>query len=1096
MKLSLVFELLMIFVLLAFAASKNIHKQKNNIKGLRNKDQDDNIKIEDNSLNRYCRCSESLCNCCRDFAVPVVNLNGPGCASLRYLEGDKMSISLSFGKKVITNRTVASRKPSPVCMPLPGGVSKFCGRVYNIAKTGEEFRACLGLELQAKSTVEAAVRVSCFKFGPRGVTSEPADPLPLVPQDETEKEDDDDDEDDDFGLAADDDDDDADDDDDDDDDEDDGGGIDAVNDVDTDADYTGFSILGEDLLGGLFGSSGTKKPNKNRNKQVQVSTSSTTTRRPRPNRRTTRKPNTRTTPKPITRSTTVRVRPVNRRPTRRPARRPVRRPTASTESFPISNLAEAASSSVSASTESTKISQSTNAQSVQNIAESNEKINIGNDKKTSVVVATTPITATSFEDSGLEMSLAHITGQLAVMPVTQIIPTVSENKASQEQMYEKIQTITPKPHSTIPFATEVDDGVNEDMVQIVQSLDSHSAEHISDKEANADESRGHHYEGLVLPKKKHRGEQFELEDLDVLDLTKIGESVGHQLGIFGRNKRQNQNKHKKHRNGNADYDIVGGLDAINESLGLPDIEVARRRSEFITKEDRNYDIINFRVPEAIWKEAFNPTPVLKSPVTIVVPISVAENENEVNYEEDNEVLEDESPDDPTPVSEQPVDDIGAVSVTSVPEVTQKPTVQDDVITQQPEGGVNGTVIRFPCNCMSGQCGCCTGAVLERFRTKACGNISFIPEDFVFDVKLSINNNTVIRRRVSASDPPPICINPRRAPFIRVCAEISNIRVRNGNAFACLDINADIAGFTIYSASFRCFGLGSSGVQTGLKPKPVSSGPKPVNLFGSSNQQEGTILDAAGAILGGQGSRPSGGLFGGGNDGPLDAIGDAIETDATTLVNLEDQNVELLNSSHILISKIKMGNFSIFPNARQDTSDEEDESSTPNRRCNCAMGVCKCCTGYVLNLFNQKACMKVTYHPGDFAFDVAMSMNDRILYENSMSGKNPRPICINPPRMPNLKVCARFYNVFFPGRNFHFCLGMTGKFRALELFNLTFDCLRMGANGIVRVKPEENGGLPIPNPQGGVDAVIDAGEDDIEEYDEQNIVRSLLEVFDR
>ncbi|CAG4965424.1 unnamed protein product [Colias eurytheme] len=62
MKLSLVFELLLIFVLIAFAASKNIHKRKNNNKVLRNKE--DDVKIEE------------------DFAVPVVNLNGPGCASL------------------------------------------------------------------------------------------------------------------------------------------------------------------------------------------------------------------------------------------------------------------------------------------------------------------------------------------------------------------------------------------------------------------------------------------------------------------------------------------------------------------------------------------------------------------------------------------------------------------------------------------------------------------------------------------------------------------------------------------------------------------------------------------------------------------------------------------------------------------------------------------------------------------------------------------------------------------------------------------------------------------------------------------------------
>lgn len=53
---------------------------------------------------------------------------------------------------------------------------------------------------------------------------------------------------------------------------------------------------------------------------------------------------------------------------------------------------------------------------------------------------------------------------------------------------------------------------------------------------------------------------------------------------------------------------------------------------------------------------------------------------------------------------------------------------------------------------------------------------------------------------------------------------------------------------------------------------------------------------------------------------------------------------------------------------------------------------------------------------------------------------------------------------------------------------------MGANGIAMMKPDESGGLVIPNPQGGVDAVIDSG-DDIEDYDE-NLVKSLFNIFDR
>lgn len=94
-------------------------------------------------------------------------------------------------------------------------------------------------------------------------------------------------------------------------------------------------------------------------------------------------------------------------------------------------------------------------------------------------------------------------------------------------------------------------------------------------------------------------------------------------------------------------------------------------------------------------------------------------------------------------------------------------------------------------------------------------------------------------------------------------------------------------------------MGSSGVKTGQKPKPVSSGPKPVNLFGSGGQEQGGFIEnAAEAVLGGGeglfGGRPQGGLLGGdgggglfggdgggifggggGDDGPFDAIGDAF-----------------------------------------------------------------------------------------------------------------------------------------------------------------------------------------------------------------------------
>lgn len=177
----------------------------------------------------------------------------------------------------------------------------------------------------------------------------------------------------------------------------------------------------------------------------------------------------------------------------------------------------------------------------------------------------------------------------------------------------------------------------------------------------------------------------------------------------------------------------------------------------MSKQDRSYDVINFKVPKKLWYQALNPTPVLKSSVTVTIPIHVAEEEEE-NEEIDNEVdvVENEATEvsvlvDSTLVSDEPISEVPTqVTVSSaVANVTQQPVLQDE-ITEDPSQQVDGQVTRFPCTCARGQCGCCTGTILERFRMKACGNLTFVPEDFVFDVRLTVNNNTVVRRRVSGT----------------------------------------------------------------------------------------------------------------------------------------------------------------------------------------------------------------------------------------------------------------------------------------------------------------------------------------------------------
>ncbi|XP_011498075.1 PREDICTED: protein PFC0760c [Ceratosolen solmsi marchali] len=183
MRLSTILELLLIFLLVAFAAygrviERNIHAIDTKISSVNSST---SLKQATENVNKYCTCNENICNCCRDFHIPLVQLSGPGCASLQYLQDDKLAMQLNIGDNILSSNIINGKNPKPVCVTLPGGFSKFCGKIYSIKRDADKhFKACLGLELRSVTELEASLRVSCFRFGPDGLKLRPAEPLPAT----------------------------------------------------------------------------------------------------------------------------------------------------------------------------------------------------------------------------------------------------------------------------------------------------------------------------------------------------------------------------------------------------------------------------------------------------------------------------------------------------------------------------------------------------------------------------------------------------------------------------------------------------------------------------------------------------------------------------------------------------------------------------------------------------------------------------------------------------------------------------------------------------------------------------------------------------
>lgn len=104
-------------------------------------------------------------------------------------------------------------------------------------------------------------------------------------------------------------------------------------------------------------------------------------------------------------------------------------------------------------------------------------------------------------------------------------------------------------------------------------------------------------------------------------------------------------------------------------------------------------------------------------------------------------------------------------------------------------------------------------------------------------------------------------------------------------------------------------------------------------------------------------------------------------------------------------------------------------------CTCQDGLCGCCTSLLLSAFQSKGCMNITYVPEEKMFEVKMMINDAVWYKTRMSGRRPRPICFTPQRIGGLvEICAKFRDIYFVGRNMHFCLNMDANFQGYEIFD--------------------------------------------------------------
>uniref|UniRef100_A0A1I8NMX6 DUF4773 domain-containing protein n=2 Tax=Stomoxys calcitrans TaxID=35570 RepID=A0A1I8NMX6_STOCA len=158
-------------------------------------------------------------------------------------------------------------------------------------------------------------------------------------------------------------------------------------------------------------------------------------------------------------------------------------------------------------------------------------------------------------------------------------------------------------------------------------------------------------------------------------------------------------------------------------------------------------------------------------------------------------------------------------------------------------------------------------------------------------------------------------------------------------------------------------------------------------------------------------------------------------------------------------------------------------STFGKPCECTGPLCGCCVGIKVKQYNfdQKMCANVTYIQPKQEINLEMFLNENQSAKYAVSTRNPSPFCI--PIMLNIpmSMCVQMSDVGLQGDNMHACMDFMVQLASSGLFEMHFQCMQMGAQGVQWVSP--TGGPVVPPSQSKLTNRSEAESE--EYYDEEN-----------
>ncbi|XP_002732721.1 uncharacterized protein LOC100368219 [Saccoglossus kowalevskii] len=122
-------------------------------------------------------------------------------------------------------------------------------------------------------------------------------------------------------------------------------------------------------------------------------------------------------------------------------------------------------------------------------------------------------------------------------------------------------------------------------------------------------------------------------------------------------------------------------------------------------------------------------------------------------------------------------------------------------------------------------------------------------------------------------------------------------------------------------------------------------------------------------------------------------------------------------------------------------------------CDCNSTSCGCCADLIVEKIelNTSVCMNISYLPEEIGFSFIISLGGDVVYNETISVKNPPPICFGVPYMKQyFSLCLEFYNMDYSTTSLSGCAKIEAMLYAAVVESVDLGCFKIPPGKDIKV----------------------------------------------